>query len=395
MNNEKSSNCPCCKAISRHLIDWEFSGLGDSVFNYIAEFYECPSCGLVYIKNVTDGRLQLFYEQECSYSEKDHFSISSPKNIEKYEAYRKFIIDSNLSNQIIADIGCGRGGFVIHLNSNGWDANCVGVDIDLKSFPSTLEIKNDYGLTVSFCEGKAVALPFPNDSQSLLTYFHVLEHICSIDKVLQEAYRVLKYDGHILIEVPDAKRYKEYPIGSAFWFSIREHIYHFSGQSLAGVLNRNGFEVLKIERLLLPTPEFYYPSLMVLAKKRKINEKVSINGCEIDGIAQFVIESYQKLKMQADKILAISANYSVLTFWGFSSELFSLLPLLMNDLRDFNLCDSSKVKQKSDYKGIPVKDPKEVPKFGALIVVPYLHGDAIEKAAIEMGWKKEDIFRLE
>ncbi|OQW92807.1 MAG: hypothetical protein BWK78_00540 [Thiotrichaceae bacterium IS1] len=387
--------CPTCKNTSYHLLNWEFSGLDDSIFNQIAELYECPFCGLIYNRNITDEKLSSFYQNECSYSEKSHFSISSLKNIEKYSVYRKFIVDAEIDDQtIIADIGCGRGGFVTFLNKTGWNANCVGVDIDFKSLPNTpSKVQDESKYKILFREGKAVELPFPNNSQELLTYFHVLEHIVGIDIVLQEAHRVLKDTGHILIEVPDAERYKEYPIGSAFWLSIREHVYHFSVCSLIKAINSNGFKLVKISRSLLPTPEFYYPSLMILAEKNDKNTECnSIVNCSLHGFSQFVLDSYESLKTQSEQILTFNNNYSKLTFWGCSSELFSLLPLL--GCKDFALCDSSKVKQKSYYKGIPILDPEKIPTIGILIIAPYLHGDAIEKVAIGMGWNKENIFRL-
>lgn len=48
-NNTVDKLCPVCQQTSQYLLDWEFSGLGDSVFNYTAKFYECAHCGLVYI----------------------------------------------------------------------------------------------------------------------------------------------------------------------------------------------------------------------------------------------------------------------------------------------------------------------------------------------------------
>jgi len=390
MNDKNSTlNCPACKKKSQYLVDWEYSGLDESIFNYIAKLYECLNCGLVYIKNITDERLSIFYARECSYFEKSHFNISSPENIEKYKYYRNTLVDIGLSDTKITDIGCGRGGFLKWLINNNWNADCVGVDVDIKSIPDAIENKLNGNVNISFKEGKAVALPFASGTQSLLTYFHVLEHICNIDQVLQEAFRVLNETGHILIEVPDAERYKDYPIGTAFWLSIREHIYHFSARSLSHALFRNGFEVININRKILPTPEFIYPSLMILARKN--NKKNKQHLCAIGDTSSFIIQSKEELEAQAKGLLELNKKYFNLTFWGISSELFSLLPLLNFN---FILCDSSKFKQQSHYKGIPIKSPEIVSKNGLLIIAPYLYSDAIEKAAIEYGWEKEAILKL-
>ncbi|MFK5857310.1 MAG: class I SAM-dependent methyltransferase [Bacteroidota bacterium] len=382
------SICPTCNKPSDYLLDWAYSGLNKSVFNYIAKYYHCQHCGLVYIKNISDKTLAIFYSQECSYFEKDHFDITSPENIKKYSFYKEFIIRSGLSNVPVTDIGCGRGGFLTWLVDNQWDEVCLGVDIDIKSIPSSTENK----LQLSFLEGKAVDLPFARNSQSLLTYFHVFEHIHSIDCVLDEAVRVLHEDGHILIEVPDAQRYKEYPVGTAFWFGIREHIYHFTSSSLVNALIRYNFEIINISQQILPTPEFSYPSLIILAKKvkKQVQKQTQIHYTSC--IQEFIVQSQNALKAQTDLIQNIYNKKTKLIFWGCSSELFSLLPTL--NIQNYTLCDSSKQKQNMNYKGLPIEDPISIPTSGTLIIAPYLHSSKIEQQAINLGWQKKDIIRL-
>lgn len=384
-----TQRCPACKEEAHYLIDWEYSGLGNSVFNYTAKLYECHQCGLVYVENITDEQLSLFYQGECSYFEKNHFAIDSPENRLKYQSYHRCLVDAKLADLSVVDVGCGRGGFLLWLSQNNWKAHCVGIDVDLKSIPALNEETQASG--VSFMEGRAVALPFADGTQSLLTYLHVLEHIRNIDQLLWETYRVLNAGGHLLIEVPDAERYENHPIGTAFWLSIREHIYHFTACSLINALRRNGFETVSVSRQSLPTPEFIYPSLMILAKKcaEPVQEQCAEKSA---GLAAFVVHSRNALEAQAEKVQEIYSDYPALTFWGCSSELFSLMPLLK--LESFTLCDSSKIKQRNHYKGITINDPGAITRTGALIVAPYLHGDAIEACAIELGWAKEDIFRL-
>ncbi len=383
-------NCPACGEKSQYLLDWEFSGFNDSIFNYTADFFECQSCGLAYIENITDERLAVFYTEECNYFEKAHFDISSPQNRDKYRHYRKFIIDAGLPGASITDVGCGRGGFLFWLKNNNWAADCFGVDVDLKSIPIIGENTCDKGGSLTFKEGTAVDLPFNDHTQELLTYFHVLEHIRNIDSVFQEAHRVLNVTGHILIEVPDAERYKAYPVGTAFWLSIREHLYHFSACAIYHALRRNAFDVICVNRGLIPTPEFVYPSLMILAKKSHGAKSLTVSKGE--SIADYIKHAKAELMEQANTVSAIREKKTTLTFWGCSAELFSLLPLL--DIKNITLCDSSKLKQENSYKGIPVEDPTIVQKTGALIVAPYLHGDAIEIEAEKLGWPKDAIFRL-
>jgi hypothetical protein len=193
-----------------------------------------------------------------------------------------------------------------------------------------------------------------------------------------------------VIEVPDAENYARHEIGTAFWVSIREHIYHFSSYSLVQILQRHGFEILTVEQKTLPTPEFRYPSLMIMAKKSGLRNSACVDP--VYSIAPFFTLSKQELLKQADLVNVLAVNHSKLTFWGCSSELFSLLPKI-NSV-NYDICDISEIKQRCEYKGNYIKNPLIVNTNGGLIVSSYLHTDSIEKAAIDLGWKKQFIFRI-
>lgn len=384
------SSCPACGNLSKHILDWDFSGLDESVFNYQAQFYGCDNCGLVYIHNITDDQLSKFYQQECSYFERSHFSITKNENISKFQSYRDYLIHHGFSDYPLTDIGCGRGGFLLWLHSNGWKSKCIGVDIDLKSIPIANTIESNDPDALSFVEGFALQLPFNDSTQSILTYYHVLEHIKNIDKLLSESWRVLQPGGHIVIEVPDAEKYNLASIGSAYWLSIREHIYHFSPCSIKHALNKNSFEVIAVERKMLPTPEFEYPSLMILARKVKNNSNEIV--CDSSGISEYAMQSKNELTFQVNKVNEFNANVRDVTFWGCSAELFSLLPLLRLD--GFTLCDTSPHKQQSYYRANPILSPQAVAPKGHLIIAPYLYRDAIEHDALALGWREEQIYCL-
>jgi 2-polyprenyl-3-methyl-5-hydroxy-6-metoxy-1,4-benzoquinol methylase len=379
-------HCPTCDSGTTHLLEWEFSGLGDSVFNYTADFHACPTCGLVYIRNVTDASLRRFYVEECSYFENPHFAVTSPANQKKYFFYMRYLREHGINSTAMADVGCGRGGFVNWMAESGWEEACCGVDVDARSLP----VKAGAGSNVSFRNGNCLNLPLVEKSFGLLTYFHVLEHIRDLSGLLTEATRVLEDKGHILIEVPDAENYAGTPIGSAFWFSIREHINHFTAKALTAALEAHGFAVRDVSRQRLETPEFAYPSLIILAQKTMTLRSVALPASA--DVAGFARSSRQALMQQAGQISTLATDRGM-TIWGCSAELFSLLPLF--DTGEIQLCDSSKLKQSTHYKGMPIKDPASVPVEGTLIIAPYLHRTAIKTAAQRLGWPNNAMYLLE
>ena len=381
----QTAGCPACGHATSHLLDWEYSGLGDSVFNYTAHFHACPCCGMVYVDNIDDRTLARFYADECSYFDKPHFSVEAPANREKYTFYASVLRERGVGGADMADVGCGRGGFVNWLAAGGWRGRCCGIDVDTRSLCGTAGLPDN----VSFRNGDALNLPFVDESLDLVTAFHVLEHLRDLHGVLAEAARVLRPGGRLLIEVPDAERYATLPVGTAFWFSIREHINHFTARALRAALASCGLCVEHVSRQVLPTPEFSYPSLMVMATKGPGDEA----GDETapGDVAAFALASHRDLRRQADAIAAL-AHGAPLAVWGCSAELFSLLPLL--DAARVRLCDSSGLKQTARYKGLPVQPPAALPIEGRLVVAPYLHARAIEAAALKLGWPAEAVHVL-
>lgn len=380
--------CPACHGDAPHALNWPFSGLGESIFNITAAFHACPACGLVYTANLNDATLAGFYTGECAYFSSDHFDINSRENIEKYKAYRELLVAEGLADCDILDVGCGRGGFLRWLKQQHWRGACRGVDADPRSIPG----ENTSGDQIGFAQGDVFQIPASDGSQEVLTYFHVLEHLRDLDRALAEAARVLEEGGHLLIEVPDAERYAELPIGTAFWFSIREHVNHFSSAALEKLLRRHNLAVLRIGRGILPTPEFSYPSLLLLAQKSEGNSQTATTANS--AIADFLKHSQIAQSTQAARVSEIMARDERSVFWGCSAHLFSLLPLL--DLSRVTLCDASPLKQRSHYKGIPIQGPESIRPCGAsLLIAPYLHRTAIKRAALGLGWKDKDIFLLE
>lgn len=348
----------------------------------------CTKCGLVYTANLDDKTLGGFYAGECAYFSSNHFDINSPENLTKYKSYREFFLEAGLANRDILDVGCGRGGFLRWLKQHQWGGFCQGVDADLRSIPA----ENTIGDNIDFVQGDAFHLPAADKSQDILTYFHVLEHLRDLDRALTEATRVLKDGGHLLIEVPDAERYAEFPIGTAFWFGIREHVNHFSPAALEQLLQRHGLAILRISRSTLPTPEFSYPSLLLLAQKSDNVSWPSISANKT--IRDFLWNSRIAQTAQAKLVSELMACHERSVFWGCSAQLFSLLPLL--DRTSIALCDSSQLKQNSHYLGLSIQAPTNIRPGGALLVIaPYLHRHAIKKAALCLGWDDSEILALE
>jgi len=378
-------NCPTCNNLGSKTLDWRYSGIKNSIFNYTAEYCHCSNCGLVWVNNINDETLSKFYKDECTYFMNTHFDIENKANIEKFTYYNEILNTIGMSNNEVVDIGCGRGGFLNWLSTSNPDQQNFGIDVDLKSLPS--DTRN-----TKYLEGSALSIPFSDHSRKVLTYFHVLEHIVDITALLKEANRVLEEDGYIIIEVPDGSRYHDAPINSGFWFSIREHIYHFSPSSLIAALQTNGFNVELVSQPTLPTPEFQYSSLIIVGKKQH-----NITSLELtDGNTNnFLLDSYDAIIEGAQAIIEKSQKYKSVLFWGMSNQLFSVLSHLEDIQSKISICDANVKKQGLIANGITVVAPDAALKDDQLLVISsFLHKDAILTNALQLGWDKENIVNL-
>ena len=103
------------------------------------------------------------------------------------------------SQPLAIDIGCGRGEWLAYLNENGIQAE--GVDLD----DGMLQACRDHGLQVRLMDGLKALQDLPDDSMSLVSMFHLVEHVefDTLLKLFEQALRVLKPGGLLLAETPN------------------------------------------------------------------------------------------------------------------------------------------------------------------------------------------------
>jgi SAM-dependent methyltransferase len=96
----------------------------------------------------------------------------------------------------ILEIGGGRSGLASILYPN---ADIVALDLD-----SELGKQQPGWARSNFVCGDACALPFSDDSFNVATLFDVLEHIEDDRRAAQEALRVVRPGGYVLVSTPEA-----------------------------------------------------------------------------------------------------------------------------------------------------------------------------------------------
>jgi len=131
------------------------------------------------------------------------------------------------NQQKILDIGCGDG-VLLSLIKN---AILYGIDLDQASL--------DYAavkVNAKFVRASAAKLPFQANFFDVVLATEIIEHLDQPEKLIQEAKRVLKSNGHLILTTP---------IKQSGQLTDQLHVREFSSKELDGLL-KNYFYPVKL-----------------------------------------------------------------------------------------------------------------------------------------------------
>ncbi len=163
----------------------------------------------------------------------------------------------------LLDVGCGSGLYLRAMRRLGWQVS--GVELSAKAAAYAREA---LGLDVR--EGSLEEAGFPDEHFDVVTLWHVLEHLPSPRRTLQEVVRVLKPDGILICEVPNIDSLQSRVMGHR-WFHLDppRHLYAFSPATLRAMLQAAGLTVLEIA----PVPDLVGWSESLLATWRPFGRR--------------------------------------------------------------------------------------------------------------------------
>jgi MPBQ/MSBQ methyltransferase len=102
----------------------------------------------------------------------------------------------------ILDVGSGYGSFTLAALKNGYQ--CTGIELAEFDHKISRERAEKEGVGPNhFIHGSALALPVPDSSVDVVTFWNVLEHVSDYKKAIKEANRVLRKGGKIFIIAPN------------------------------------------------------------------------------------------------------------------------------------------------------------------------------------------------
>jgi 2-polyprenyl-3-methyl-5-hydroxy-6-metoxy-1,4-benzoquinol methylase len=202
--------------------------------------FECGSCGFIF-----NDKWNAFSDKARYIPEKcaDIKVLEEIFDREKEIYFDRFKTDLKEIRKLkapgkILDIGCGPGYFLSLARNEGWDP--FGIDID----NSMVEFCKQH-LSLNVTQGTLNGPCYPESHFDAVTLFHVLEHIPDTNQAISNVGKILKPDGLLVIDVPNAGDLRRILFGQN-WMQFREHhLWYFSAHTLGLLLQKYGFEVVK------------------------------------------------------------------------------------------------------------------------------------------------------
>jgi SAM-dependent methyltransferase len=229
--------CALCDSVEAELVMEKPVGGPDASLSF--RLWRCSSCDLVRTEpQLTAQTLEPFYREEY------WGGIGSPDEnwIRRDQRHRTGFLYRFRSEGSVLDVGCGLGFFLRALDPRRWDR--YGVEPMPVPYREVARALGADRITNS----ELLAAHLPSSRFDVVTFWDSLEHLPNPRAILQEAGRLLRPGGIVLIGLPNfggyqARHFKE----DWFGLSLPHHLCHYTQTTLRRLLDRCGFRVRVME----------------------------------------------------------------------------------------------------------------------------------------------------
>jgi len=357
--------CPICACADKTFIYKQ--NFNNKVVS-LTESYDvvvCGECGFTYADNIpSQPEFDNYYEIMSKYEFNDKDGVASGDYIDHYAKIVDFLTPHINKEAGILDIGCSTGGLLSVFKSKGY-LNIAGIDPSPSCVKTAIEL---YGVEATVNN----IYNFPSIKKfDLVILSAVLEHLVDFSGSMQKIRLLLKDQGLLFIEVPDAERFAEYIRAPFQQFSI-EHINYFSKDSLKNLLSKFNFKVTKTRqdenRLNLAVD----PDIFILSQKCQsgANEQIKDNISELK-IRDYVEES-SKIDLQIKEIIKNKLpDKNKVIVWGVGTHTQRLIGSGLDLSRILYFVDSNLRYAGKQIDGIAIKSPNDIREDNPILISTY------------------------
>lgn len=242
--------------VSCNNCDFKFTNPRPS-FEDINKYYEVPS--YISHSNTKKGIINFLYHFARIYTLKKKIKLINSFKLEKS----------------LLDYGCGTGEFLKICSHEGWKTFGIEPNLQARNFAI------NYNKLI--VEDENYLEQLKDGSFSVITLWHVLEHVHDLNGCIANLKRLLKKEGNLLIAVPNYLSYDAKVYGK-FWaaYDVPRHLYHFSSETMEKLFKKHG---LYIKKILPMKFDSFYISLLSEKNKKGTFIKALFNGIKSNYLA--------------------------------------------------------------------------------------------------------------
>ncbi len=146
---------------------------------------------------------------------------------------------------LVMDVGCGGGLLLRLMRERGH--RVLGVDFSLDAASLAWHENGVPALCASLAQA-----PLPEGCVSVLSMFHVLEHLYEPQSYLEAAHRLLAPGGRLVVQVPNASSWQFLLFGERWnGIDVPRHLHNFRQRDLEILLDHCGFVPTRIKQFSL------------------------------------------------------------------------------------------------------------------------------------------------
>jgi 2-polyprenyl-3-methyl-5-hydroxy-6-metoxy-1,4-benzoquinol methylase len=233
---------------------------------------ECEKCSFVFIP--------WYYRKNVSYQDyKNEAVLQQIRNGNNWLKIQRHLLRYRLIRRYISagrlfDLGAGWGHFLLAGKQLGFDI----YGIEISEYPY-LYAKNDLGLPVDHID----FFNMQDREFDLITLWDVLEHVDQADRMIEKCSGMVNKNGYMVIQVPQIDSFIASWKKESWNMMGLDHVNYFSKKTITQLLDRHGFEVVKIKssiELKLLLMYTILPWIRKFRRTRKSREPVEISSSE-------------------------------------------------------------------------------------------------------------------
>ena len=340
----------------------------------------CPKCGFVYssFKDTKQSHFDEYYMYNSrTVKYEDVFGELTPQYLEHvYDIISKYVATEGN----VIDIAGGYGEIAEYLVSKGYSSLTM---TEIKA--DCIESVRAKGIRV--IEKNVYDLKAVNEKYDIAVVSHDLEHFTDVSGAVENIMSVVRDDGYVFIEVPDATQYVELN-RTPYHFLTYEHVCHFSDITLKNIAVKYGMEILELGHYIKCND---YPCVYVVMKKSDAYKDIQKDEASADKIRKYVEKCEVEIK---DILNNYKEKKTPLILWGIGASTTQLLNGNFDDCNVIQLIDTNPSKHGLEFdigdKSLKIEAPDAVVDLDAVILIlPIAYKRSIEKDIVSRGLKNK------